>query len=97
VDRVHLVPGTLPADPVGNTHDLRNWYMSDALYKRLDEARTRRYPKNSTMSFALWLLDTALREYELQERQVARTSWDKIAAARLLDKPPANRIIVRDE
>lgn len=87
---MHVVPGSLPPEPTGKTRDLRNWYMSDELYLRLDAARERRYPKSSTMTFALWLMETALTEYEAQEKRA------KLATTRLVDTPPQNQIIVRD-
>ncbi len=99
---VTLVPATLPPEPPGKTRELHGWYMSAALYDRLDATRARRYPHSGTREFALWLLETALDNYEQAERDaVARervivTPDEALHARRLIDFPPPHRVIVRD-
>lgn len=97
MDRVHVVPASLPAESSRRVHHLRDWYMSVDLYTRLDAARERRYPKSSTREFALWLLATALTEYEAQEQTAAaKDTLDALAPKRLIAAPPKHQTIVRE-
>lgn len=72
--------------------------MTAALYARLDQARTRQYPQASTMEFALWLLETALNDYERAEQHARMTKAGLVTsdqARRLIDVPPPHQLIVR--
>jgi hypothetical protein len=96
-----VVPRDLPAEKSGKTYDLRNWYMPHDLHQRLDAARARRYPKASTREFAMWLLGSALTEYEAAEQRASQQDRmvllsDEIDRTRLVDTPPQHRILVRE-
>jgi hypothetical protein len=95
-NRVHDVPAALPTEKPTRTVPL-HWYMNAKLYQRLDAARARRYPKDSTHAFAMWLLDKVLTDYEDQEAN-ADEKFDptKLERTRLFDVATPHRLIVRE-
>ena len=99
------VPGELPRETATQVRELRDYYIPADLYRRLDAARKRRYPRESTLRFITWLLDTSLLAYEDSERRAEAATrivktpdevFREIDARRLIDQPPPHTIRVHE-